>query len=312
LTAIGAGAACAAAPRWSGAQQLTHLLIGDPPSDPGITPIVGLRTGIYRKYGIDLEIQTMASGAAISAAVAGGALQVGGSSLMGIINAHVRGLPFRIVAPQSVYISERAAEALLVRKDAPINSAADLNGKVVASPAIGDLLSSATMAWIDANGGDSKQVHQVELPPAATAAAFESGRIDAVAIQEPRMTELLRSGNVRVLGKPYDVIAKRFLNAVVISTADFVNANRDTIERFARATLEINAFANAHPDQTAPWLAEFTKLPLDTILHSTRAVFAESLSVADIQLVVNAAARFKVIDRPFDARELIASVVLPR
>jgi ABC-type nitrate/sulfonate/bicarbonate transport system substrate-binding protein len=166
---------CFAAPSVVRVQQLVHLTVGDPPSDPGITPVVGISTGIYRRYGIDLTIQVMATGAATSAAVAGGALQVGGSSLMGLIDAHVGGIPFQIVAPASVYVSDRAAEALVVRKDAPIRSAADLTGKTVASPALGDLLSTATMAWIDANGGNAKLVHQVELPPSATAAALESG-----------------------------------------------------------------------------------------------------------------------------------------
>jgi NitT/TauT family transport system substrate-binding protein len=254
----------------------------------------------------------MSSGAAISAAIAGGALQVGGSNLMGVINAHIRGLPFRIVAPVSVYLTDHAAEAIVCRKDATIRGAADLTGKTIASPAIGDLLSTAAMAWIDANGGDTKQVHQVEIPPSATAAALESGRIDAAVIQEPRLTELIRSGNVRLLGKPYDVIGKRFLNAVQIATADFVTANRDLIVRFAKASLEVNVFANAHQDQTAPWLSEFAKVPLDTILHSNRAVFAETLSVADIQLVIDAAARLKLIATAFDARELIAAPLLSR
>lgn len=307
-----ATAAACMAPRDVRAQQLTKLLIGDPPSDPGITPVVGIKTGIYHKYGIDLTIQAMSSGAAISAAIAGGALQLGGSNLMGVINAHIRGIPFQIVAPVSVYLTDRAAEALVVRKDASIRTAGDLTGKTIASPAIGDLLSTATMAWIDANGGDSKQVHQIEIPPSATAAALDAGRIDAAVIQEPRLTDLIRSGNVRLLGKPYDVIGKRFLNAVVIAMADFVSANRDTIERFAKATLEVNAFANAHPELTAPWLSEFSKVPLETILHSNRAVFAETLSVADIQLVVDAAVRLKLIANPFDARELIAPAALGR
>lgn len=306
---VGSAALCVT-PRVAFGQQLVPLTVGDPPSDPGLTPLVGIRTGIYRRYGIDVTIQTMPSGAAISAAVAGGALHVGGSSLMGLINAHVHGLPFQIVAPASIYVSERSAEAIVVRKDAPIRAAADLDGKTVASPALGDLLASATLAWIDANGGDAKSVHQIELNPAATPAALAAGRIDAAAIQEPRLTEMLRSGDVRVLGKPYDVIAKRFLNAALFSTTDFVNDNRDLISRFSRATLEVNAFANEHPDQTAPWLAEFTKVDLDSIQHSTRALFGTSLTVADVQLVVDAAARFKIIDHAFDASELISPLAL--
>lgn len=307
---LAGSAALCAVPRVALGQALQPLTVGDPPTDPGLTPLVGIRSGIYRRYGLDVTIQTMSSGAAISAAVAGGALHVGGSSLMGLITAHVHGLPFQAVAPASIYVSDRAAEAVVVRKDTPIRAAADLNGKTVASPALGDLLASATLAWIDANGGDAKSVHMVEMPPAATPAALESGRIDAAAIQEPRLTELLRTGDVRVLGKPYDVIAKRFLNAVLFSTTDFVNANRDLVARFARASIDANAFANEHPDQTAPWLAEFAKVDLDSVLHSTRAMFGESLTVADVQVLVDAAARFKVIDHPFDARELISPVAI--
>jgi NitT/TauT family transport system substrate-binding protein len=300
-----------AAPRALHAQQLTKITMGDTATDPGLAPFAGVKAGIFRRYGIDLDIQPLTSGAAISAAIAGGALQVGGSNLMGVINAHLRGFPFRIIAPMSVYISERAAEGLVVRKDSPIRTAADLNGKTLGSLALGDLLSSATMAWIDANGGDAKQVRHVELPGSATASALDSGRIDAAVIQEPRLTDLIR-GNARLLAKPYDVIGKRFLNSVVITTVGFVNANRDLAERFAKASLEANIYANAHQDQTATWLSEFAKVPLETILRSTRAVFVEALTVADVQLVVDAAARLKLIPSTFDARDLIASVALPR
>jgi len=46
------------------------------------------------------------------------------------------------------------------------------------------------------------------------------------------------------------------------------------------------------------------------IQHGRREVFAESLVVADVQRVVDAAARYKAIDRPFDAREMISPVLL--
>ena len=252
----------------------------------------------------------MTSGAALSAAVAGGSLQIAGSSVMGLITAHTRGVPFQIVAPGTVYVSDKTAELLLVRKDAPIHTGADMNGKTIASPALGDLLSTAILSWIDQNGGDVKTVRQIELPSAATQAALESGRIDAAGFVEPRLSEALRGGNVRVLAKPLDAIGKRFMISAEFATADFINANRDVIARFAKAQCEANAFANAHPDQTAPWLADFAKIDVDAILHGRREIFDETMIVDNLQRVIDAAARYKVIAQSFDARDMISPVVL--
>lgn len=306
----GTAAAAGAAPNIAAGQAPVHLTVGTTPMDAGLGPVVGIRAGIYRRYGLDAELMMMSSGAAMAAAVAGGALHIGGSSLMGLISAHAKGIPFHIVAPSSIYLSEKPGELVLVRSDAPIRAVADLNGKTIASPALGDLLSTATLLWIDQNGGDSKSVRLVEVPSSAMAAALESGRIDAAAMAEPRISDALRSGNVRIFGKMYDAIGKRFLVSALFARTDFIDANRDTIVRLARAQREANAFANAHPDQTAPWLAEVAKVELQTIQHSKRELFAETLVLGNIQRVIEAAARYKVIERVFEARELISPVVL--
>jgi NitT/TauT family transport system substrate-binding protein len=292
------------------AQPLTHLVVGTAPTDSGLPPVIAQRIGSYRRNGLDVDVQFMPSGAAITAAVVGGTLQIGATSLMGLVAARAKRIPFQIVAPTTVYLSDRPGELLLVRKDSPIRTAADLNGKTIASPAIGDLLSTSTLAWIDQNGGDAKTVRQIELPSSATPAALEAGRIDAAAMNEPRLSEAMQAGNVRAIGKPYDAIAPRFLIACFVTMTDYVAGHADTIQRFARAHREANAFANAHPEQTAVWLGEVARLDPEAIRRGKREIFAETLLVADVQRVIDAAARFKVIDRAFDARELISPAVL--
>jgi NitT/TauT family transport system substrate-binding protein len=307
---LASAAAAATAPISARAQALVHLTIGTTPIDAGIAPVVGVRTGIYKKYGLDVELVTMNSGAAMSAAVAGGSLQVGSSSLMGLITAHARGVPFQIVAPANLYTTDRPGEALIVRSDSSIRTAADLSGKTFASTALGDLLSIGTLLWIDQNGGDSKAVREIELPTASIPAALEAGRIDAAAIAEPRLSNLVRAGSARILAKMYDAIAKHFLIAAFFIRSDYGDANRDTIVRLARATREINAFANAHPDQTAPWLAELAKVDVATIVSGKREIFAETLALGEIQPVIEAAARYKTIERAFDARELVSPAII--
>ena len=272
-----------------------------------MTPIYAQRAGFYRKYGLTVDFQMINSGAAVSAAIIGGALQIGGSSLMGLVQAHTKGIKFQMVTPAAIYISGKPSDVMMVRTDSPYRTAADLNGKTFASPALHDLLSTTSMAWIDQNGGDSKSMHQVELPPSAMPAALDAGRVDVAAMSEPRVAVALRAGNLRILGKPYDVIAPTFLISAFFGLPDVIEANRDAIERLARAHHDANDFANAHPDQTLPWLVETAKI--DTSFSGGRATFTDTLRARDIQPVIEAAVRFKVIDRSFDANELISPVV---
>lgn len=306
------GTSIAAIPLAARAQPaLTKIAVATAATDSGMPPLIAEKTGIYRKYGLDVDVQLMTSGAAIVAAVIGGTLQMGATSVVGVVTAHTKGVPLQIVAPTSLYLSERAnAGIIVVTKDSPVKAGADLNGKTIASPAFGDLLSTSTLAWIDRNGGDAKTVRQIELPPAATPAALASGRIDAAAINEPRLSEMLQSGAFRAIGKAYDTIAPRFLIACFVAVADFADKHADLIRRFARAHHETNVFANGHLDQTAVWLAETAKLDPDDIRRGRREVFAESLAVPDVQQVIDATARFRLIALPFDARELISPAVL--
>lgn len=304
------GVLCASVPQAVHAQALTRVMLGTAPTDSGMPPVIAQRTGIYRRYGLDVDVQFMGSGAALVAAVIGGTLQIGTTSTIGLVTAHAKGIPLQIIAPTSIYLSENPGELLLVRKDASIRTGADMNGKTIASPAIGDLISTATLAWIDQHGGDAKTVHAIELPSAATPAALAAGRIDAAAMNEPRLSEALQSGNFRAIGKPYDAIASRFLVACFVVTAEFGRANVDLIQRFARAHHDTNVYANAHQAETAEWLSEIAKLDPAAIQRGRREIFAETLAPSDVQHVIDAVARFKLIERPFDARELISPAVL--
>jgi NitT/TauT family transport system substrate-binding protein len=307
---VTSAAAVSVLPRVASAQTPSTLLVGTAPLDSGIPPLVALRAGFFQRQHIDVNVQSINSGAAMAAAVAGGSLQIAASSLVGLITAHTKGIPFQIVAAEAVYDSTKPTTVLMVKADSPIRTAADLNGKTIASPALGDLQSSTTFTWIEQNGGDSKSVHQVELPPASVEAALVAGRVDAATAAEPRISQILRNGTARVLANVYDVIAKRFLISAEFAMDDFIAANRSSIQAYARAQRQATAYANTHQTQTAAWLADFAKIDVQTILQGRREVFDESLVIDHLQPVIDACVRYKVISKGFDARELISPVVL--
>ena len=308
-TFLAAGAAFAAAPAVALGQTTVKLTVATSAIDGAIGLISAQRNGYLRNHGIEVD-HVIGNGAANAAAVVGGTVALAASNVVTLIKGHLRGIPFQMVAPSSMYTTDNPTQVLVVRTDSGVKTAADLNGKTVAVTAIGDLLSVATLAWIDQNGGNSSTVKLVEIPPTSEAAALAAGRVQAASLAEPFLSEALAGGNVRIFGKIFDAIAPRFLQAAYFGTADYINANPDTVRRFTLALLQGNAFANAHPDQTLPWLIDFTKIDPAVAKRARRERFGESMDPALVQVEIDQLAKAKAIDRGFDAREMISPVTL--
>lgn len=306
---LAASAVLAATSQAAFGQATPHLTVGASTIDGATGLITAQHAGFFRKNGVEVEV-AVNNGAANAAAVAGGSIQLAASNLVTLIKAHLNGLPFQVVAPSSTYLTDNPTQVLIVRNDAGIRNAADLNGKTIAVTAIGDLLSASTLAWIDQNGGSSSTVKLVEIPPTAEVGALEAGRVQAAALAEPFLSQTLSGGTVRVFAKIFDAIGPRFLQAAYFGIPAFINPNADTVQRFTRALLEGNAFANAHPDQTLPWLIDYAKIDPAVARRARREKFGESIDPAQIQIVIDALVRLKIVDHGFDAKDMISPVVL--
>src|ERR1700722_10337259 len=127
--ALAAGAVIAVAPAIGSAQTLPKVPVAASPDEDILGALWGAQSGIFRKYGLAVDVQRANSGSAVAAAVAGGSIDVGKSSPMSLLTAHARGLPFVFEAPASIYSSDAPYAALICAKDAPLRTGRDLNGK---------------------------------------------------------------------------------------------------------------------------------------------------------------------------------------
>ena len=299
-------AAALAAPVPSTPQDVTVLRVTAVPNDD-VTPILyAQQSGLFRRAGLDVQLQASSSGAAIAAAVAGGSYDVGLASMMALITGHIRGLPFVMIAPSLLYLAEDPAGLMLVPKDSPVRSARDLGGKLLAVAAIKDISWVATRAWVDRAGVDSETLKFVELPQSALGAALDQKRIDAAFVLIPTLEDVLASGHTRSIGATLDGIARRWMVASWFSTMDYVAKNRDAIARFAQTMRTATLYANAHHVETAPLIAAFANLDPARVAQMKRVTCAEYLDARDIQPAIDAAAHYKAIDRAFPAQELIS------
>lgn len=302
-SAVG-GVAVSAAP--ARAQSLQSVRVLEVPTDGAKSVLYAQKAGLFRKHGIDANIVAMGSGAAIYAGVIGGSAEFGSGSLWPVYEAYAHGLPLRIIAPASIYSSAHPDGFLLVRKDAPIYDARDLNGKILGGDAVNDIGVMATRAWVDQHGGDGKSLKTVELRQPEQLAALDSGRIDAVTLKPPYLTLAQESGKCRVLGTPYDAVAPLFLLSCWVATADYIAKNPDIVNGFAAAMLEAARYTNAHEAETIDLVAQFSGQDPVQLARGLRSTTAETVTMAELQAPLDFAYKWGVITQHIDLKGLLA------
>lgn len=307
---VSALTAALAVPRAASAQALTHIGTTEVPNDD-VTPLLyAQQSGLFAKAGLDVSFQANSSGAAIAAAVAGGAYDIALASMMALISGHARNVPFVMIAPSLLYQTEDPAALLIVLNDSPFRSVHDLVGKVIGVSAIKDINWVATRAYLDQNGVDSSSVKFVEVPQTAIPAALQQHRIDAATLLNPTLQVAMATGEFRSVGKPHDGIAKHYLVAAWFTTNDYADKHPDVIARFAAVVHTATVYANTHHAQTAPLIAAFAGVDPATAREMKRVTCAEYLDPRDIQPAIDAAVKYGVIDRGFPAQELIGAAAL--
>jgi NitT/TauT family transport system substrate-binding protein len=299
-------AAALALPVAAHAQTAAVLQVAGVPED-SITPaLYADQAGLFKRYGLSVALSAASSGSAIASGVAGGAFQIAKSSLVGLITAHAKGIPFVLVAAGGLYAAHAPIVGLLVKYDSPYKTAADLNGKTVAVSALGDLYAVCIKEWMKKNGGNPDSLKLIELPIGAVPEAVAAGRIDAGTVIEPVLQRAIDAKQTRVLAHPFDAVAPSFMYSGWFATAAWTSAHVKETAAFAHAMHDAAAYVNAHEAQTAPLLAKFTAIDAGEIAKMTRVENGSVLDPKLIQPVIDACAAYALIAAPFDARDLIA------
>jgi NitT/TauT family transport system substrate-binding protein len=283
---------------------LTTIRVGGTPIDSLAPVVYAMRTGMFEKAGLKIDFTMMGSGNAVSGAVAGGALDIGLSSLVAIIQGHLRGIPLTIIAPGGLWIDGDTA-GLLVGNSSTLKAAKDFNGKTISVNSLQSLDTVAMQAWMDQNGGDSKTVKFFELPASAAGAALEQGRIDGAILSNPQYAAAKATGS-RTIARINDAVSKQFSLGVWFTMTSYVEKNRSAAQRFSRVVADAGAFTRSHPEATIDDVAQITKQDRDIIAHMQRQRVGTTVIASDIQPVIDTSAKYKFIEKAFPATDLIS------
>jgi NitT/TauT family transport system substrate-binding protein len=267
----------------------------------------GLKTGLFTKERLDVELIPTATGAAATTAVIAGSYDIAKTSTLVVFAAYLHDIPIVIVAPELLNEPRRPFAMLQVAPDSTIKTGADLNGKTIGVTALNDLNTLATRAWVDKNGGDWKSLKFVEIPNAATEAAIAQHRVDAAVLQSPQLDASLSAGTTKSIGDAWSAIVPNFMVGIYVARKPWAEQHGDVLRRFNRAYADATRYVNTHPAETASYAADLTKIEPAKMATMRRSQSGTSITPAMLQPVIDAGVKYETLPHGFPARDLFWS-----
>lgn len=241
------------------------ISVGFWPVAAGLPLFLAVKRGYFQEAGLDVEAVKFASANQVAESLIAGRLQGTGngvaSGALGLAEITSPGL-FKILASNPSN-AEYVLEQVIVAKDSPIRSMADLKGKKLATGpgAQNKVIGEAILAAV---GVANPTVQQLEINQHV--AALESGQIDAAYTLEPTgtvgemkgITRVLENGVVSkyILGEP---TAPWFGGSAALSTKfieQYPEATKTYVEAYRRAIEDIRN----NPDEARQYMTGYTAI----------------------------------------------------
>lgn len=286
--------------------QSDRIRIGLGLNDPYMEPFYARDLGLLRDAGLEVELTTLASGATIMQAAAGGAIDVGLGDVIQLSNAVNHGIPLAFFAGAAVYTAAAPTTVLVVTKASPVRSARDLEGKAVGVVNLKSLSGVSVSQWLRVNGADDAKVTFYELPFAEMGQALKRGTVAAALAGEPFLSAT--KSELRSLANPFDAIAKEFYINCFYAKRDWIARNQDAAVRLSRAMYAAGRWANAHHAESAAIEASYTKIDVAVVRAMSRNRFSTSLESRLVQPVIDIGRRYALIDRPVSFADITVTL----
>lgn len=199
-----------------------------------------------------------------------------------------------------------SGSAILVPKDSPLTTLAELKGKRVAFSK-GSSAHNLTVAALEKAGLTYRDITPVLLAPADGAAAFAGGTIDAWAVWDPYFAIAEEGQGARVLVRASDITPT---NNFFLANKDFAEAQADVLTTALAALGEVAVWCEGNHASVAASLSKITGVPLAATRRAVeriRFVIApmDAPVIAEQQRIADRFHAIGVIPRPVQVSDIV-------
>ncbi|MFM9608881.1 aliphatic sulfonate ABC transporter substrate-binding protein [Streptomyces sp. V2] len=215
------------------------------------TALVGVQKGFFQKAlgATKASYSTFNAGPSEIEALNAGSIDIGWIGPSPAINGYTKsdGKSLRIIGGSA------SGGVKLVVNPAKITSVADVKGKKIATPQLGNTQDVAFLNWIaeqgwkvDAQSGKG-DVSVVRTDNKVTPDAYKSGSIDGAWVPEPTASKLVAEGAKVLLDEASLWPDKKFVITNIIVSQKFLTEHPKAVEAVLKASVDTNKWINANP-----------------------------------------------------------------
>ena len=211
--------------------------------------------------GVKVEWSNYPAGPQLLEALGVGSVDLGSTGESPAIFAQAAGTPLVYVANIPPTGGDGEGQAILVPKDSPIKTIADLKGKKVAF----QKASSAhnfVIQIVERAGLQYKDIQPIYLAPPDARPAFETGAIDAWAVWDPFLAAAQKKSQARVLVNSKGIFTA---GGFYLSSHDFVQKHADILKIALEEVNKTSDWAYTHKDEAAELISRDTGIELATL-----------------------------------------------
>jgi sulfonate transport system substrate-binding protein len=260
-------------------------------------------SGLAKDLRYKIEWSEFPAAAPILEALNAGALDVGYTGDLAFLTVYAAGAPIKAIGGTR---SEARTQAILVRQDSPIKSAADLKGKRLAGTrgGWGQFLIDATL---EKTGNRIEDATFAPLGPVDAKIALLAGSIDGWAVWEPYVSYAKLKDGARVVADGEGLTPTiTFIVASDAAIATKRAAVADLMQRLDRARL----WSLEHLGEYAKSTAELTGLPEDVLLSAytaqrTSPIAIDETIVREVQAASDRATRYGILSKTLDVSKAV-------
>jgi NitT/TauT family transport system substrate-binding protein len=272
---------------------------------------LAIKSGYFRESGLDIEVVIAPSGQRTVEGLIGGDYDISYSTYPAFFQAQAKGIgDFKLVTDNS-YAAARTA-TLMVRKESPIKSIKDLNGKKIAVTAKGTLADLMVKDAMATNGADYKSVGFVEMPFPDMQAKLADGDIDAAMIVEPFVTGAERAVGANVLMDLATGPLNDFPFTGFGTTKKFADEYPRTIVAFQRGMLRAADEAQTNRATIEPLLTEFAKVDKAMVSIINLPGFRAKLDSVRLRRVVDLMLHYGVLTKSLNIDPMLMPLPEPK
>ena len=220
---------------------------------------VGIGSGIFKKYGLDVERIDFPGGAKLAQAMTAGAVDITvatGADILFVI----RGAPERAVA---AYGNDLNSVSIVARSDDTVRTIDDLRGKTVGATTTGSFTSWIARQIAVKHGWGPDGVKLAYLGQmSGIIAGLLAKNVDAIVGTTATALVMQKEGRARIIVKAGDEITD-FIADVIYASQPMMTEHPDQLRRFLAAWFDTIRFIKTNKAEAIRLTQPATKLPDD-------------------------------------------------